>query len=400
MEHTTIFSSFRFGGAPCPRAARPPDAPDAPARAREPHGTLLVTRRGMRSAKKLYWRYSLFVLILGLGTAIFVEIVPFIGGLLGAVTIYVLLRGQMYRLTECRRWRRSLAATLLLGEAVICFLGPLSLVVWMCVSKIQDISLDPQSIVVPLRRLAVLIRDSTGYDLWREENISLFVSQIPKLGRRVVGGILSFSVNVVVLLFVLDFMLIGGRRMEIYGRDLLPFSNSVARSVMREIRRIVRSNAIIIPLLALMQGGVAYAGYLLFKVPEPLFCGVLTGLATVIPVVGTALVWVPMAAYLGIDGHWGLAIGLLLYGVLVITQVDNVMRMVLQKKMDDTHPLVTIFGVVIGLSLFGFMGVIFGPLMLSMFIFCVRIFKAKYLDGISDRRFVALVEKKSTDDTE
>ena len=76
------------------------------------------------------------------------------------------------------------------------------------------------------------------------------------------------------------------------------------------------------------------------------------------------------------------------------------MRMVLQKKMDDTHPLVTIFGVVIGLSLFGFMGVIFGPLMLSMFIFCVRIFKAKYLDGISDRRFVALVEKKSTDDTE
>ena len=269
----------------------------------------------------------------------------------------------------------------------------------MCVSKIQDISLDPQLIVVPLRRLAVLIRDSTGYDLWREENISLFVSQIPKLGRRVVGGILSFSVNVVVLLFVLYFMLIGGRRMEIYGRDLLPFSNSVARSVMREIRRIVRSNAIIIPLLALMQGGVAYAGYLLFKVPEPLFCGVLTGLATVIPVVGTALVWVPMAAYLGIDGHWGLAIGLLLYGVLVITQVDNVMRMVLQKKMDDTHPLVTIFGVVIGLSLFGFMGVIFGPLMLSMFIFCVRIFKAKYLDGISDRRFVALVEKKSTDDT-
>ena len=400
MEHTTIFSSFRFGGAPCPRAARPPDAPDAPARAREPHGTLLVTRRGMRAAKKLYWRYSLFVLILGLGTAIFVEIVPFIGGLLGAVTIYVLLRGQMYRLTECRRWRRSLAATLLLGEAVICFLGPLSLVVWMCVSKIQDISLDPQSIVVPLRRLAVLIRVSTGYDLWREENISLFVSQIPKLGRRVVGGILSFSVNVVVLLFVLYFMLIGGRRMEIYGRDLLPFSNSVARSVMREIRRIVRSNAIIIPLLALMQGGVAYAGYLLFKVPEPLFCGVLTGLATVIPVVGTALVWVPMAAYLGIDGHWGLAIGLLLYGVLVITQVDNVMRMVLQKKMDDTHPLVTIFGVVIGLSLFGFMGVIFGPLMLSMFIFCVRIFKAKYLDGISDRRFVALVEKKSTDDTE
>jgi len=348
----------------------------------------------MRSAKKLYWQYSLFVLILGLGTTIFIELIPFLGGLLGAITIYVLLRRQMYFLSECRRWRRSWAATLLVAEAILCFLGPLSLVVWLCVSKVQDISVDPQSILSPLRRLAALIRESTGYDLWQEENISALVSMIPKFGRMVVGSILNFSINVVVLLFVLYFMLIGGYRMESYCRDLLPFSNTVARSIMREVHKIVRSNAIIIPLLAALQGGVAYVGYLLFGVPEPLFCGVLTGLATIIPVVGTALVWVPLAAYMGLDGHWGLAIGLFLYGVLVITQADNVMRMVLQKKMDDAHPLVTIFGVVIGLSLFGFMGVIFGPLMLAMFIFCVRIFKAKYLDGISDRLFVELVDRK------
>ena len=112
----------------------------------------------------------------------------------------------------------------------------------------------------------------------------------------------------------------------------------------------------------------------------PLFWGMLTCFATVLPVVGTAIVWLPLAAYMMLDGRWGIGIGLILFGTLVITQVDNVMRFVLQKKMADTHPLVTIFGVVIGLPLFGFMGVIFGPLLLAMFVFFVDVFKCKYLD--------------------
>ena len=90
--------------------------------------------------------------------------------------------------------------------------------------------------------------------------------------------------------------------------------------------------------------------------------------------------WVPLAFVLALENSWGAAVGLLVYGTLVITQSDNVIRLILQKKMADTHPLVTIFGVVIGLPLFGFMGVIFGPLLLAMFVFFVDVFKCKYLD--------------------
>jgi len=110
---------------------------------------------------------------------------------------------------------------------------------------------------------------------------------------------------------------------------------------------------------------VAFVGYLVFNAPSPLFWGVLTCFATIIPIFGTALVWLPLAGYMALTGDWGPAIGLLLYGGLVVTHVDNVVRFIMQKKMADTHPLVTIFGVFIGLSLFGFMGVIFGPLMLG-----------------------------------
>ncbi len=103
--------------------------------------------------------------------------------------------------------------------------------------------------------------------------------------------------------------------------------------------------------------------------------------ATIIPVVGTLLVWLPLAGYLALTGHWGAAVGLGLYGVIVIAQTDNVVRMLLQKRMADTHPLVTVFGVAAGLPLFGFMGVIFGPLMLSLLLFCIDLFKRCYVDG-------------------
>lgn len=337
----------------------------------------------MQAFKEQYWRYSLFVLILGLGVTVFIELTPFLGGLLGAATIYVLLRRQMHYLTARRKWRRSLAASLLMCEAVLCFLVPISLIVWMVVNQVQDITLKPESIVDPLKHIAALVHDRTGYDLWQEKNISSLIGIIPRVGQWVVGSIFDFGINIIVLLFVLYFMLIGGVRMEEYCREILPFSRDVGSSVMREVHMIVRSNAIGIPLLAVVQGVVAYLGYLAFGAPSPLFWGVLTCFATIIPIVGTALVWLPLAGYMMLTGDWGPAVGLLLYGGLVVTHVDNVVRFVMQKKLADTHPLVTIFGVFIGLSLFGFMGVIFGPLMLEMFVFCVNIFKKKYLDGAS-----------------
>ena len=310
---------------------------------------------------------------------------PYIGGLLGAMTIYVLLRRQMRYLTVRRRWRRSLAASVLLVEAIVCFLIPLSGIVWMFVDKVQDFTLDPQSLISSIRHVSEQIRLRIGYDLLQDSNISSMVAVITRFGQAFLQGIFSFGVNIVMLLFVLYFMLIGGLRMETYCREILPFDRCAARSVMREIHMIVRSNAIVIPLLAVSQGVVAYVGYLAFGVPEPLFWGVLTCFATILPIVGTALVWLPLAAYMSLDGNWGQGVGLVMYGTLVVTQVDNLVRMVMQKKMADVHPLITIFGVFIGLSLFGFMGVIFGPLMLAMFVFCVNVFKRRYLDGLPDR---------------
>lgn len=333
------------------------------------------------STKEKYWKYSLITIIIGLGVILFLQITPFLGGLLGALTIYILVRKQMMHLTEKRRMRRSIAATLITIEVIICFLVPLALVVWLVVNKLQDINLAPQSIIAPIEQMASIIKENTGYDVLGKDTTAFIISTIPTIGQIIMGGISSFAVNLFVLVFVLYFMLIGGRKMETYVSDILPFNRTNTRDVVSEINMIVHSNAIGIPLLALIQGGVAMIGYWIFDVPDILLTGFLTSFATIIPMVGTALVWFPIVVYMAISGDWFNAIGLAIFGTIVISQLDNLIRFILQKKMADTHPLITIFGVVIGLSLFGFMGVIFGPLLLSLFFLFVDMFKREYLDG-------------------
>lgn len=331
------------------------------------------------SVKEQYRKYSLITIILGLGLLLFLKMTPFMGGILGACTIYIMVRDQMLYLTQKKKIRKSVTAIILLIEAILCFLVPLSLAVWLLISKLQTVNVDTATFVDTITNLADWIRRKTEYDLLSKENISSIASILPGIGQFLMGGISSFAVNLFVLVFVLYFMLIGGTKMEQYIYELLPFSDNNKKHVMNEINMIVRANAIGIPLLAIIQGAIATLGYYLFDAPSALLFGFLTCFATVIPIVGTTLVWFPLAAYMAISGDWPHAIGLLLYCGLIVTNIDNLIRFILQKKMADTHPLITIFGVVIGLSLFGFMGVIFGPLLISIFILCVNIFKEQYL---------------------
>lgn len=333
------------------------------------------------STKEQYWKYSLIAIIIGLGIILFRQIAPFMGGLLGALTIYILVRKQMMYLSDKRKMKRSIAATLITAEAILCFLVPLGLVVWLAVVNLQNINLDPQAIIAPFEEAANIIKAKTGYYILGKDTVAYVISILPRIGQAIMGGISSFAVNIFVLVFVLYFMLIGGKKMEQYVNDLLPFNDDNTQNVIHKINMIVRSNAIGIPLLAVIQGGVAMIGYWIFGAPNILFTGFLTCFASIIPMVGTALVWFPIAVYMALIGNWVQAIGLAIYGGAVISQLDNLIRFIIQKKMADIHPLITVFGVVIGLSLFGFMGVIFGPLLLSLFFLFVDMFKRGYLDA-------------------
>ena len=331
--------------------------------------------------KEQYWKYSLIIIILFMSMILFRYFSPLLSGLLGASTIYILVRKQMFALTEKKKMGRSIAATLILLEAILCFLIPLSFAVWLLIEELQGINLNLGASIQSIQEIIAQIKERTGYNVLSSDNLVSVASYLPKIGQMLIGSVSSFAVNSVVMLFVLYFMLIGGRKMESYLYDLLPFSNNNKNDVLDQINVMVRSNAIGIPVLASVQGIFATIGYIIFGVPDPVLFGFLTCFATIIPLVGTMFIWLPLAIYLAITGDWLNASGLAVYALIVISNIDNLVRFILQKKIADTHPLITVFGVVIGLPVFGFWGVIFGPLFLSMFILLVDIFKREYLNN-------------------
>lgn len=334
----------------------------------------------MENIKAQYWKYSLIILILFIAVVLFRELAPFMSGVLGASTIYVMVRGQMRYLTQKKNLGRALSAILIVIEAILCFLIPISVAVWLLVGELNNINLDPSSYISGIQHFNELIQQKTGYNVLSSENLISAASYLPKIGQILLDSVSSFMINSLVLVFVLYFMLIGGERMEKYLFSLLPFDDDNKKSVIHSVKMMVTSNAIGIPLLAIIQGVVATIGYIIFDAPSPILFGFLTCFATIIPLIGTSLIWFPLAVYLALTGDWFNAIGLAIYALIVISNSDNLIRFILQKKMADTHPLITVFGVIIGLTLFGFWGVIFGPLLLSVFILCIDIFKREYLD--------------------
>lgn len=342
------------------------------------------TKLGEPVYKVSFWtpRTSLITLILVLLLIIGKHALPYMSGVLGALTIYVLLRGQMKWLVERKHWGRSWAASLLTVEAIFFFLIPILGIVLMLIDLFS--TFDPESLNVLTTQAQEIIQqveDRFGIELWSDENLQKLTSVSTSLVKGLLQGMSSFFLNAFIILFLLYFMLRGYDHFESAVEELLPFTGKNKRTVSSETISIVKSNAIGIPVLALVQGVFAYIGYLIFGVENALLFAVLTTFTTIIPVLGTMIVWVPMAIIMGINGDWLNAILLGAYGFIVIGGVDNVARLLLQKQMANIHPLITIFGVFIGLSLFGFWGVIFGPLILSLIVLFINLYRHDYVPG-------------------
>lgn len=329
-------------------------------------------------SKKQY-QYILLILLLVIGVILFRQMRPYIGGFMGALTLYVLLRGQMKTLTEKRKLSRGVSATLILLEALFIFLIPLTGLGFLVADTISGIKIDPEIIKETVLKFVDNIENRFNITLFTPDNLSF----IPKLGSNLVQTLAtnsySFVMNSVVILFVLYFMLYSYKDFEATIREILPFSTQNKQSFVQETKSIIQANALGIPLLAIIQGAFAYVGYLMLGVSSPVLYAVLTAFATIIPLVGTAVVYIPLAIAFLVQQKYGPAIGVALYGMIVIGSVDNIFRLLLQKKLADIHPLITVFGVIIGIPMFGFWGVIFGPLLLSVFILFFNMYRYDFI---------------------
>jgi predicted PurR-regulated permease PerM len=200
-----------------------------------------------------------------------------------------------------------------------------------------------------------------------------------------IKGFLSQSISILgdigIMLLFLYYLLSNTGKLERFVVNFLPVKPSDLSRFTEELKAQTFSNVLGAPILATLQGLVAALGYWIFGLNEPLFWGIITGFFSFIPMVGGALIWMPSVLLLYSTGQEYQALALFLYGIFVISMIDNVLRFVFQKKFADVHPLITVMGIILGVKLFGLPGMIFGPLLISYFILLSSIYKEQFLDA-------------------
>ena len=245
--------------------------------------------------KEKYWKYSLIVFILGLGFLLFRQAQPFMNGILGGFTLYLLLRNVTFWLQT--KMKPALAVWLVTIVVTLFILVPLSLFGWALVSQVSQMHFDTEAIIRPMWQVVDFIKDRTGFDVLSEKSLSFLVAQASSIGQSVMSGVSDLLVNLCVAIMLMFFMLYEGKSMEHYISTLLPFRAENKIEVLKKVQLMVRSNAIGIPLLAIIQGFISLGGYLICDAPNPFLSAMLTAFASVIPLVGTALIWGPITVY-------------------------------------------------------------------------------------------------------
>ncbi|HUH29587.1 AI-2E family transporter [Gelidibacter sp.] len=333
-----------------------------------------------RIPAKLIRQIFVILLILFMGSLIFKEMLPYLTGVLGAVTIYILFKKWMVYLVKTRKWNASLAASLIMFLSFVGILLPLAGIIWMLSNKIGRAANNSEQVVKAFKEQLSSVEHYLGFDIASKIDTGAITGWVSTNLQNVVGGTFNAFIAIGLMYFMLYYMLTNRRALRESLTEYIPLDKDNLKEVGTEVQAMVRSNAIGIPLVALAQGIIALIGFLIFGVSEPFFWFVIVTIGSMIPFVGTLVGILPVFLISLSSGDVFQAWGILIYGFVVVGTTDNIIRLYVLKKLDDVHPLITLIGVIVGVPIFGFIGLIFGPLLISLFMALVRIYRREYGD--------------------
>lgn len=320
-------------------------------------------------------------LIIALSFLILRELYVFLPGLLGALTLYILSRNMYSRWVYERKWRKGWTAGLLVLNYLLLIGLPVFLGILLVGPRIDEYLANPGKLVAIARESVTAIQNKFGYRFLSDSTVTNAVNKLTALIPTILNSTATLLSNFALMLFVLYHMLVNGRDLEKSLVKLIPLKQENIDRLAVETRTLVKANALGIPLISLIQGLTGMIGYLIFGVQEWALWGLLTGIFAFFPVVGTMIIWVPLVFYLYAVDRTGTATGVLIYSLIVTGNVDYLARITLLRRMGNVHPVVTILGVIVGLSLFGFIGLIFGPLLISYVVLLLRIYINEFVDA-------------------
>lgn len=317
------------------------------------------------------------LLILFFAVLIFRELLPYFSGVLGAITIYVLLRKWMIFLIR-KKWHPDLAAAFLMLISFICILLPVLGIVIMLGNKISKAANHSMQVVEVVKSKIAVLDLNYGFDIASKINSAKVSNWLANNLESFVGSTFHIVIAVALMYFMLYYMLTNRNHLRDSLYEYIPINEKSLKIIGKESISMVRSNALGIPLVALAQGIIGLIGFLIFGTQDPFFWFIIVTVGSMIPFVGTLIGIIPVFILTISSGDDFAAWGILIYGLVVVGSTDNIIRLFVLRKLDNVHPLITLIGVIVGVPLFGFIGLIFGPLLISLFLLVVKIYKKEF----------------------
>lgn len=317
-------------------------------------------------------------LIILLGIMLITELYMFLPGLLGGVTLYILTRKLYYSLTLKKKWPRGLTALLFILGCIVIISIPVYFSVRLISPQINSLLNNQQEVIKGIEIFSKKVEAYTGMELFTNTNAEQITKKISGYIPSFLNSTANILTNLLMMFFLLYYLLYSGKAVEKYLGQIIPLKPANVDKLARETDLMIRANALGIPIICVVQGIFASIGYLIFGVKDWGMWGFITGVFAFFPLVGTMIIWVPLVIYMYSTNQNLTATGLAIYSIVVTGNVDYITRLGLLKKMGNVHPMITVLGVIVGLKLFGFMGLIFGPLLISYFIILLRIYMNEF----------------------
>jgi len=323
---------------------------------------------------------ALIILICVLVGLICWNLALFIPSFLGAVTLYIVCRKYNNYLVEEKEWKPWLAATLIMVASLIILILPVYFIIDMLVEKMGNAQAYMEKFNIFLEKIHQFIYKKVGFDILSKENITKVTNFAGTFSTKALSTTVNTFTVIMSMYFILYFMFVRARVFERIVARAMPFKRANTQLLGDKFRKLVMANAIGIPVVAIGQGIVALIGYWIFGAPSAILLFALTAVASMLPVVGAAIIYVPVGIFMIAEGNTGSGVGILIYGLVVVGLTDNLLRFTLLKRLEDIHPLVTVFGIILGINLFGFMGLVFGPIMMSITVLLIQVYRDEFSD--------------------
>jgi len=321
------------------------------------------------------------LLILALGVAILLALTPFLSGLLGAAVLYVLFVGLHRRLA--RVMPNGLASALTLIAAIILIALPLTWLIGVLVDRVPDALRSLQSGTL-LDRLSQVRFGNVNLGAQVAEASGTLIQWLSAQAIGFVGGAASASLNLIIAFFGLYYMLGSGAALWSGFQGYVPFSSGTADALRLHFYRVTQATLLGTFATAIAQGTLIGLAFLIVGLPDPLVWGSMAAFASILPVLGTGLVWMPAVLVLFFQQRYGAMVVMLVVGWLLASNIDNLIRPMVYRRVSNIHPMVTLVGAFAGIKYFGLPGLLLGPLAIAYFFELLRFYQLEYGKGASD----------------